>query len=164
MDSPLAPPLKAFETDFVDYVFISHDHLDHADPETIAGIISANPNVKFVCGSAIADNISGYGVKNLTPLDNNSSVVCTEFSVRIIPAAHEEIHFDENGNPAECGFVFDFGGLHLYHSGDSLVYDGLCDEVRDTDIMLLPVNGNGFFRRADDIMGNMDTFDAARHC
>ena len=28
--------------------------------------------------------------------------------------------------------------------------------------MLLPVNGNGFYRREDGIVGNMDSFDAAR--
>ncbi|MFR5890805.1 MAG: MBL fold metallo-hydrolase, partial [Lachnospiraceae bacterium] len=30
-----APPVMPDELSFLDFVFISHDHLDHADPETI---------------------------------------------------------------------------------------------------------------------------------
>ena len=78
-----------------------------------------------------------------------------------LPAAHEEVHM-KDGESEECGFLFDFGGIKIYHSGDSLVYDGLCDSVRGSDVMLLPVNGNGFYRREDGIVGNMDSFDAAR--
>jgi len=155
-------PIEPEKTYFVDYVFISHDHLDHADPETITGIAKANPNVKFVCSKAIEDKIAGYGANNVIGLSVGDSIIEDDFASTIIPAAHEEIHLDEKGDVLEAGFVFDFGGITVYHSGDSLVYDGLSDIVRGTDVMLLPVNGNGFYRRSDNIVGNMDSFDAAR--
>lgn len=157
-----APPILPEEADFADYVFVSHDHLDHADPETLRGIAGANPSVKIVCGSAIADAVEGYCSADVIGAYDGWTVNCTEFQVKVIPAAHEEIHRDSRGDPTECGFIFDFGKVKVYHAGDSLVYDGLCDTVRGVDVMLLPVNGNGFYRRADNIVGNMDAYDAAR--
>ena len=157
-----APPVMPEEMGFVDYVFVSHDHLDHADPETLSGIAKANPAVKVVCSAAIADAVRGYGCANVIALHDGGVVDCGGFCARMIPAAHEEVHRDAAGEIAEAGFVFDFGKVRVYHSGDSLVYDGLIEAVRGIDVMLLPVNGNGYFRRADNIVGNMDAFDAAR--
>lgn len=49
-----APPYTPEELSFADYVFLSHDHLDHADPETVFAL-SACSEAEFVCSAAIAD-------------------------------------------------------------------------------------------------------------
>ena len=41
---PLMPPDQAR----ADYVFLTHDHRDHADPETIGPMARANPSCVFV--------------------------------------------------------------------------------------------------------------------
>lgn len=156
-----APPFSAQELSFVDFVFISHDHLDHADPETIAPLSSANNDIRFVCSNAIAENVRSYGATCVEAISCDEKRRFGEMAVTAIPAAHEEIHLDENGESEECGFIFELGGMRVYHSGDSLVYDGLAARADGADVMLLPVNGNGFFRRAENIVGNMDAYDAA---
>lgn len=156
-----APPFTCEELSFVDYVFISHDHLDHADPQTL-GELSRFSKAQFVCPSAISEKIAQYTSKSVIAMKCASPLECFTFSVKAVPSAHEEIHLDSCGEPFECGFLFDFCGIYLYHSGDSLVYDGLEAALSGTDIMLLPVNGNGFFRKKDDLVGNMDAFDACR--
>lgn len=161
------PPFSPEELSFVDYVFVSHDHLDHADPETIAPLSSANAEIVFVYGKAFAENVRSYGAARVEALSCDEKKTFGAMAVTAIPAAHEEIHLDENGDPKECGYIFELGGMRIYHSGDSLVYDGLAERVNGADGMLLPVNGNGFFRRAEDIVGNMDSYDAANlamHC
>ena len=155
-----APPVTPDELSFLDFVFISHDHLDHADPETISGIAAVS-DARFVSGKAISEKISSYACRDSVALGCKKVCDFGSFRVSALPAAHEEVHM-KDGESEECGFLFDFGGIKIYHSGDSLVYDGLCDAVRGADVMLLPVNGNGFYRRADGIVGNMDSFDAAR--
>lgn len=156
-----APPFSPEELSFVNYVFVSHDHLDHADPETIAPLSSANAEINFVCGKAIAENVHSYGASRVEALPCDEKCTLGTMSVSAIPAAHEEIHLNENGDPMECGFIFELGDMRIYHSGDSLVYDGLPQRVDGADAILLPVNGNGFFRRAENIVGNMDAYDAA---
>lgn len=157
-----APPFSPEELSFVDAVCVSHDHLDHADPDTIAPMAAANGNVLFVCGRAVESALRSYGAPKVAALAEGGSVPLGAIGVTAIPAAHEQIEYDGRGDPTCCGFIFDCGGTRIYHSGDSLVYDGLSDLVRGADVMLLPVNGNGYFRRADNIVGNMDSYDAAR--
>ena len=161
------PPFEPRELSFADWVFISHDHLDHADPETVAPLSAANDSIVVVCGEAIAENVNSYGAARVEALSCGEKRTFGAISATAIPAAHEEVHLDKNGEPAECGYIFGLGGMRIYHSGDSLVYDGLAQRVNGADVMLLPVNGNGFFRRAEDIVGNMDAYDAANlamHC
>ena len=42
------PPIDAKELDFVDYVFCTHSHYDHADPETLKNINSVNKKAKYI--------------------------------------------------------------------------------------------------------------------
>lgn len=166
-ESPLwsrtyAPPYLPAELDFVDYIFLSHDHMDHADPETIA-IFAECSDAEFVCGAAIAQKVCAYGAKRVIGMKEDAPLECGAFSVKLLPAAHEEIHRNSSDDCEECGFLFGFNGIGVYHSGDSLVYEGLTESVMGTDVMLLPVNGHGYFRRyVDDCIGNMDAYDAAR--
>ena len=157
-----APPFTPEELSFVNAACVSHDHLDHADPDTIAPLAAANADVTFVCGRAIEDAARSYGAKNVAALSDGETRRFGEIAVTAIPAAHETVVRDGRGDPEACGFIFELGGVRVYHSGDSLVYDGLAQRVRGADVMLLPVNGNGYFRRADNIVGNMDAYDAAR--
>ena len=156
------PPFSPEELSFADVVCVSHDHLDHADPDTIAPLAQFRPDIRFVCGRSIAEKVREYGAKNVVALSGGIGYVAPGVTVTAIPAAHEKIMLDERGDPEACGFIFDFGCVRVYHSGDSLVYKSLPERVDGTDVMLLPVNGSGFFRRADDIVGNMDAYDAAR--
>lgn len=40
-------PIDPDELDFIDYVFCSHDHGDHADPVTLSAIAAASPKAVF---------------------------------------------------------------------------------------------------------------------
>ena len=61
------------------------------------------------------------------------------------------------------GFVFDSGGLSIYHAGDTIPYDGLAGRLRElsVDVALLPINGRDARREALDIVGNLDADEAA---
>ena len=156
------PPFSPEELSFADAACVSHDHLDHADPDMIAPLAEARGELAFVCGRAIESAVRAYGASNVSALADGETREIGAISVTAIPAAHETVVRDGRGDPEASGFIFDCGGVRVYHSGDSLVYDGLPEKVDGVDVMLLPVNGNGFFRRADNIVGNMDAYDAAR--
>jgi L-ascorbate metabolism protein UlaG (beta-lactamase superfamily) len=86
--------------------------------------------------------------------------------VSAIPAAHEERGYDEAGNDLFLGYVMDAGGCTAYHSGDTIPFPELNQELAgfDIDLALLPVNGRDEDRRGHGIPGNLtldETVDLA---
>src|SRR5262249_55598335 len=77
------------------------------------------------------------------------------FKFTAIPAAHDRIAVDDAGCNLYLGFVVKVGPWAIYHSGDTVVYDGMADSLRQfkIDVAFLPINGK---------VGNMNGTDAAR--
>ncbi len=158
------PPIKPEDLSFIDAVFCSHDHLDHTDPQTIAGILSVNDQAKFVIPAAYAQKAAEkYGVpkERLIPAHSAKRLeLLPDISVLPVPSAHEELHRDERGDYFEMGYVLDFSGIRVYHAGDCCLYEGQKELVGLVDIAMLPVNGRSFYRYHRDIIGNMTLEEA----
>ncbi len=71
-----------------------------------------------------------------------------------MPAAHETL------DPRFVGYVIGCGEWTLYHSGDTLLYDGMAERLRPfaIDVALLPINGRAPERQ---VAGNLDAAEAA---
>lgn len=157
-------PLKGEDLDFVDYVFCTHGHYDHADPDTLSAIGRVNKKARFIVPNSVVTTVESYGIPSErimgVPTDKMFSLG-EDVSFYAVPSAHEELHPDGNGGYEEVGYRLVFGDISLYHSGDCCIYDGLTDWVRNTDIMMLPVNGRDYYRRyRDDIIGCFDSVEA----
>ncbi len=61
------------------------------------------------------------------------------------------------------GYILEIAGVRIYHAGDTVIYDGLVERLRELeiDIAFLPINGRSYFREQRDIVGNMDEREAA---
>lgn len=158
-------PIDPLELDFIDYIFCTHSHFDHADPYTLQKINSVNNKAKYIVSSAIKDTILEYGIsedKIIALNCNENFILDSDINVIAIPSAHEELHQDENGNYLEVGFRFSFGNIDLYHGGDGCPYNGLEEQLMGCDILMLPVNGRDYYRRyVCDIIGCFDSKEAA---
>lgn len=158
-------PIEAEELSFVDYVFCTHSHFDHADPDTLKAINSVNDKAKFIVSNAIKDVIKSYGISE----DRILGVKCDEeitldadIKFTAIPSAHEEFHINENGDYEEVGFKINFGDICVYHGGDGCPYEGLEERLKGCDILMLPVNGRDYYRTVVlDIIGCFDSKEAA---
>ncbi len=138
----------------VSFVTSSHNHTDHLDGETIAKLIEANPGVKGIVPRAnytfALDRLVSAGVTNAAtylvaiPVDETLTLSdihgCT---ITAVPAAHEALETDENGDYRYHGYCITVGGVTIYHSGDCIPYDGLVATVLPykPDVALLPING-----------------------
>ena len=82
------------------------------------------------------------------------------FRFYAIPAAHNTVERDERGRCKFLGFVVKAGPFYIYHSGDTLLYDGLLARLKKfrLDLALLPINGNLPERR---VAGNLNGVEAA---
>ena len=161
--APIAPE----ELDFVDLVFCSHDHYDHADPDTLSAIARVNSKAKYIVPAPIADTVACYGVPkdSIIPAYADKEISVCGFTVLPVPAAHEELSPNENGEYSALGFRVDLGGTVIFHAGDCCVYDGLAERLGRVNVMCLPVNGRSYYKRyVQDIIGNMNACEAAELC
>ena len=158
-------PISPNEMDMIDYVFCSHAHGDHADPETLSAIAKASPKAKFLGGRPVTDVYRQCGIaeERIIPLSADMPLALAEgFIVTAVPAAHEELHPDGFGSYLELGFVVELDGLRFYHAGDCCLYDGLADRIRGVDAAFMPINGRDYYRLHNDIIGNFDAVEAIR--
>jgi L-ascorbate metabolism protein UlaG (beta-lactamase superfamily) len=148
----------------ISVVTSSHDHSDHLDGETIIPIIKNNPGIEFIIPEAnrkfVCERVQ---VPENFPigLNNGKSFTIGEFTFHGVPAKHNEIERDENGNCKFMGYVIEFGNWHIYHSGDTLWYEDMVELLKPfkVDLALLPINGNDPGRG---VAGNLNAEEAAQ--
>ena len=144
--------------DFIDVVTSSHNHTDHLDADTLVPLMRANPRMTTVAPEPnrqfVADRLNVppsrlVAVRIGQPIQLADDV----FQLEAVPAAHEAL--DEQF----VGYIVRCGPWTIYHSGDTLVYDGQADCLPlHVDVALLPINGRAPERR---VAGNMNADEAA---
>jgi L-ascorbate metabolism protein UlaG (beta-lactamase superfamily) len=162
-------PIAAEQIGELDWVFCSHRHSDHMDPGSLAILANANPRAQFVVPRAEMDFAISIGIPEnrligvnaRDVLQLNETVEC-----RVLASAHEELKSNAHGDHHFLGFVLKSPICTLYHSGDTVVYPGLAEELAALriDLAMLPVNGRDEFRRSRGIAGNMNLDEATRLC
>jgi len=144
--------------DFVDVITSSHNHTDHLDGETLIPLLRVNREIRMLAPEANRDFIANrLGVDRSFPvgLRDGESATAGVFRFTAVPAAHEEV------SPECLGYVVQFGRWRIYHSGDTLLYEGMAERLRPfaVDVALLPINGRAQERR---VAGNFSGAEAAR--
>ncbi|MBY9003575.1 MAG: MBL fold metallo-hydrolase [Candidatus Lokiarchaeota archaeon] len=152
-------PISPHKISTVDYTLCSHAHTDHMDPETISILGDNNPKLKFIVPAAEIEESIKRGIKIHQLLKaNDGKVLILESGIKItgVAAAHEKLKVNEIGEHHFLGYVLDFDGLKIYHSGDCIPYDGLIAKLKelDIDLALLPINGRDEYRLKNNIEGN----------
>lgn len=156
------PPMDGEDLDFIDLVLLTHTHYDHSDPWTLKKILKVNNHCKFLVSKAEINTYLSYGIPQERLIEGVDNETVLFDNIKIIPykAAHEEFHVDENGNYKELSYFIDFGVAKFYHAGDGILYEGLCERIKDIDIAFLPINGRDEERNKLDIIGNFDIKEA----
>lgn len=148
----------------VSLVTSSHNHTDHLDAETFHAIQKANPQVTLACGAAnvhFAATRMGLAPAAVIGLTEGQPYRHGPFTVHTVPAAHNELTRDAHGHPVAIGLVIEVGGRVIYHSGDTLRYEGMVDFLRrwQIDVAVLPINGHD---PARGVAGNLSATEAAQ--
>lgn len=158
-------PLRGAEVAGADYVFASHKHSDHLDPGTLPDLLAASPRAKLVLPASLADYAADalkLPAARFVPVDAGDVLdLPGGLRVHVLPSAHEGLDRDDRGRHLYLGFVLEIEGRRLYHSGDTVLFDGLTDALSrlgPLDVAWLPINGRDARRAALGVSGNM-TFD-----
>lgn len=148
----------------IDIVTSSHNHTDHLDAATLIPVLENNRDIRFIIPEAnrafVAERVK-CAIDFPLGLNDGQSVQIGDFSFHGIPAKHNTIDRDEQGNCRYMGYVIRFGGYSIYHSGDTLWFDELPELLRPfaIDLALLPVNGDKPERK---VAGNLDHREAVK--
>ena len=134
-----------------DLVISTHWHEDHLDPEGLP-IVARSSQARFIGPPSCVSRLLGWGV----PRDRvGQTYTFRDAAITAVAARHVA------GTPGwetddAIGLLLDFGGLRVYHSGDTeydlrlraLAYD----KAHPIDACMLVINGAG---------GNMNAHEAA---
>ena len=149
-------------------VAASHHHTDHLDPDTLRPMTDRlggwNVELPIIAPEAwrsLTAERAGVEPSKIIGIDEGGSVKVGPFEFIAVPAAHETIERDEAGRCKFLGYVVRFGKWTVYHSGDTVLYDGMVERLRpfDIDAALLPINGRAPERR---VAGNLWGREAAQ--
>jgi L-ascorbate 6-phosphate lactonase len=159
--SPIDPALL----NFVDYIFITHNHADHLEPATVKKIAQVNFKAKYIIPYPVKDALAELGIPEdrIIGAKSDTPIQGDVWECLPVPAAHYEIRRDAVGNAWELGYVVRLGQITIYHSGDTIVYPGLVQILKESaiDIAMLPINGRDWVRDAKGIIGNIGFKEAA---
>ena len=139
----------------LDYLFLTHDHVDHTDPHTAPAIAQNNPDAPIICPPSSCHHLTKLGVplSQITTAMPGQSLEFPGFKAHVVAAEHSD---------DSVGYVFEFanGGsetdtVSVYITGDTEYNDGLAAAVEDfgPEVLLVPINGR---------WGNMDAAQAAK--
>lgn len=164
------PPVTVEALPRPDIVLVTHAHTDHMDPDTLGSLAERFPDLPFVVPAAKLDTArERIGSEHLIPMDAGEYLTPQSgLTITALPAAHEARERDDLGRHVFLGYGVAAEGLRIYHSGDSVPFDGLEEAVADfrPDISLLPVNGRDADRLQAGVPGNFHLAEAihlARH-
>jgi L-ascorbate metabolism protein UlaG (beta-lactamase superfamily) len=164
------PPVMPEHITNADYYLITHEHMDHFDPLTVAAVAQASPNAQFVAPGWCADLFHESGVaperfivpQALVPF----TLPGTDVKVTAVPSAHYEKEYDEQKGYRWLGYLIESNGVRFYHAGDTIIYDDYIDTLRQLpqpDVVMLPVNGRDHYRETEaNATGNLLPVEAAR--
>lgn len=142
----------------------SHNHTDHLDAQTLIPVIKNNSEISFIIPEAnrkfVAERIQCHNQFPVGLTDEQTNTI-GNFTFYGIPAKHNNIDRDENGNCKYMGYVIEFNNWKIYHSGDTLWFDEMIGLLKPfkVDIAILPINGNDPSRG---VAGNLNCKEAAQ--
>lgn len=131
----------------IDILVITHNHLDHLDPETLPRLLNTKKELTVLAPYEAWQEARKYGGNHNYVLFNRGTV-WTQGGVKFtaVKAEHSDL--------TAIGFVIDDGKYKAYVTGDTLYNKEIfVDLPKDIDAVFLPINGAG---------NNMNIADAMR--
>lgn len=166
------PPVCAERITDADFCFISHDHLDHLDPQTIKKVSKASPQAKFVCPRPHIHILMGLDIPEdrIIPAEAYKKIILGSGKGNLyvcpLPERHEEYQLID-GFHGTLGYVVNNADMQFYHAGDVIADKKLADDLKSCgkmDLMFIPINGHDWMRFHNDTMGNMNYREALDLC
>ena len=100
-----------------DAVLITHEHIDHLDPDALAAALSERPQIRVYAHADVLPKLAALPGA-VTAVEPGLQFEAAGFTVRAYGGAHALIHPDIP-RVANLGYLISDGGTNVYHPGDS---------------------------------------------
>ena len=139
----LVPPAFPMESFAPDFIFLTHEHIDHLDSIYVDRMPKGKTG--FLCSEACRKILLGHGVpqERIRIVKEGDKIAAAGFTLRAVFAEHTE---------GSLGAVVEKDSLSVYFTGDTVWSEKLADGVK-ADVINTCINGR---------WGNMDHEEAAR--
>jgi L-ascorbate 6-phosphate lactonase len=159
------PPLAPDEITNASAVLLTHDHIDHTDPDTVLPISESSPGARVVGPFTSRETLIGAGLDadRIVVPDVGQPVEVAGARITALPSAHYELEHDPERGYTYLGYIVEWNGVTVYHAGDTVIYDGLIETLLswDIDVGFVPINGRDYFRTSRGLVGNTDFRETA---
>jgi L-ascorbate metabolism protein UlaG (beta-lactamase superfamily) len=141
-------PYQLNSSDSADLILITHDHGDHLSLPDIARI--ARGTTRFVAAEACTDKLKKAGYNNILSISPGSKITLLGLGITAVPAYNltKQMHPKSKNF---VGFVIDFDGIQVYHTGDTERIPEM-KEIR-CDIILLPLGQTYTMNSVEEAVG-----------
>ncbi|CAG4884358.1 protein of unknown function [Georgfuchsia toluolica] len=151
--------------DDADWVLITHAHMDHCDVKTLVPLSCASCQCHFMGPQDVGDVLAAQGIETtrFVRAEHGWFSLGNDLRVHPLPAAHPEIEVDPQGSSRYVGYLIEYRGKRIYHSGDTSLNTSVIEAVsafKPIDVAILPVNECNYYREARGIIGNMSVREA----
>ncbi len=158
-------PYSLEELHSLNWVFLTHDHIDHCDPHTIPKLAKKSNSVLFMGPYPVRKKLMDWGIneERIFSADSGEMQITEELTIRAIPAAHPSIVKAKDSKPSCVGWLIRYKEKNIYVAGDTAVCKEIIDilkELNSIELAFLPVNEDNYFRRQRGIIGNMSVREA----
>lgn len=132
-----------------DIIILTHNHLDHTDPETLKHYLKEKSGVLVLASYNAWQTVRKFGGNN-NYVSFNSGTTWTEDKLRFSAV------YAEHSDDFAIGVVIEAEGKKYYITGDTLYNEKIFSFLpQNIDYVFLPVNGRG---------NNMNFADGKRFC
>lgn len=158
-------PVRPDQIAHIDLVLSTHAHSDHLDPGTLPDLLAANPTARLIgpeASRAITLERARIDAERFIGLDAGQAFDLPNLRLTAVRAAHEALETDSAGRHRFLGYGITLGDTTIFHSGDTIPFDGQVAEVAalNASVALLPVNGRRPDLTAAGIAGNLTMTEA----
>lgn len=131
-----------------DIIILTHNHLDHTDPDTLKRYIDADSKITVLASENAWQEVRTYGGVGNNYVMFNRGTQWTEGNIEFYAV------YAEHSDNAAIGVVIMYNGKNYYITGDTLYNEQIfADLPSKIDVVFLPINGVG---------NNMNAVDAKR--
>lgn len=132
-----------------DVIVLTHNHLDHTDPETLKKYLKEFSGITVLASENAWETVRSFG-GNHNYVMFNRGTEWSEYGIKFSAVKAE--HSDSFA----IGAIVEINGKKLYITGDTLYNKEIFGDIpNDIDCVFLPINGVG---------NNMNMTDAKRFC
>lgn len=157
----MAAPVAVADLGRIDLVLSTHQHTDHMDPDTLQPLMAGKPDLKLVAPRFARDE----AMRRANVGEDRLHLVNAYERIEPLPgifvtatrAAHETLETNAAGEHKFLGYVIEMAGWRVWHSGDTIPFAGMIEEIAPLapDLALLPVNGRSAELLANGVPGNL---------